>query len=102
MTMQRCNERFKCLLARAALFAAAFATSATLLLAVGGAFHSASSEPVLADSLPARLAVAGCDRLGARVARQRCVQRLVAEAKARDAGAAQLAALAARQSRAGQ
>jgi hypothetical protein len=102
MNMERYYERLKCLLARAAVFAAAFATSATLLLAVGGAFYSVSSEPVLADSPRARFAVAGCDALGDRVARQHCVRRLVAEAKARDAGATQLAALAAHQRGAGQ
>jgi hypothetical protein len=96
MTMKRYYERLKRLRARAAVFAAAFATSATLLLAVGGAFYRVSSEPVLADSPQARFAVARCDALGDRVARQHCVRRLVAEAKARDAGAAQLATLAAR------
>ena len=102
MTMERYYERHKSLPARAAIFAAAFTTSATLLLAVVGAFYSVSSEPVLADSPQARSAVAGCDAHGDRVARQRCVRRLVAEAQARDAGAAQLAALAARQNGAGQ
>jgi len=102
MTMERYYERHKCLSARAAIFTAAFATSATLLLAVVGAFYSVSSAPVLADSPQARSAVAGCDALGDRVARQHCVRRLVAEAKARDAGAAQLAALASRQRDAGQ
>jgi len=100
MTMK--HERLKRLSARAAVFAASFATSATLLLAVGGAFYSVSSQPVLADSPYARSAVAGCDALGDRVARQHCVRHLVAEAKARGAGAAQLAALAARQRGAGQ
>ena len=102
MTMERYYERLKCLSARAAVVAAAFATSATLLLAVGGAFYSVSSAPVLADSPQALSAVAGCDALGDRAARQHCVRRLVAEAKARDAGAAQLAALAARRFGAGQ
>jgi hypothetical protein len=102
MAMNCYYERLKRLLARAAVFAAAFVTSATLLLAVGGAFYSVSSEPVLADSPQARFAVAGCDAIGDRVARQRCVRRLVAEAQARDAGAAQLAALAANRSGSGQ
>jgi hypothetical protein len=97
MTMKRYYyERLQGLSARAAAFAAAFATTATLLLAVGGAFYSVSSQPVLADSPKARSAIAGCDVLDDRVARQRCVRRLVAEAKAHHAGAAQLAALAAR------
>lgn len=100
--MNRFYERLKGLLARVAVFAAAFVTSATLLLAVGSAFYTVSSEPVLADSPRARLAVAGCDALGDRVARQHCLQRLVAEAQARDAGAAQVAALAAYQRGAGQ
>ena len=81
---------------------AALAASATLLVAVGGAYYSLSSEPVLADSPYARSAVATCDALGDRVSRQHCVRHLVAEAKARDAGAAQLAALAARQRGVGQ
>ena len=99
MTMKRYyeHEPLKRLPARAAAFTAALATSATLLLAVVGAFYRVTSEPVLADSPQARSAVAGCDALGDRVARRHCVRRLVAEAKARDAGAAQLAALAARQ-----
>ena len=97
MTMERYYERPKCLSARAAVFAAALATSATLLLAVGGAFYSVSSEPVLADSPQARSAVAGCDALGDHAARQHCVWHLLAEANARDAGAARLAALAPRQ-----
>lgn len=102
MTMERYYERLKCLTARAAVLAAALATSATLLLAVGAAFYSVSSEPVLADSPHARSADASCDALGDRIARHHCVRRLVAEAKARDAGAAQLAALATRQRGAGQ
>ena len=100
--MERYYERLKRLSARAALFAAAFATSATLLIALVGAFYSVSSEPVLADSPHARSAVAGCDARGDRVARQHCLRRLVASAKARDAGASQLAALAPRQRGAGQ
>lgn len=98
VTMKRYYEHERInLQARAAAFAAAFATSATLLLAVVGAFYSVTSEPVLADPPQARSAVHGCDALGDRVARRHCVRRLLAEAKARDAGAAQLAALAARQ-----
>jgi len=50
MTMERLYERLKCLSARAAVIAAALATSATLLLAVSAAYYSVSSEPVLADS----------------------------------------------------
>ena len=95
--MKRFHESLKRLLARASVFAAAFVTSATVLLAVGGAFYSVSTEPVLADTPQARSAVAGCDALGDRAARQLCVQRLVAQARARDAGVAQLAALAASQ-----
>jgi len=102
MTMERYYERQMCPSARAAVLAAAFATSATLLLAVGGAFYNVSSEPVLADSPRARTAVAGCDALDDRVARQHCVRRLVAEAKAHDAGAAQVAAFTTRRRGAGQ
>ena len=85
---------FKQIWQRAAAFAAAFAMSATVLIAVIGAFYSASREPVLADSPQARSAVAGCDARGDRAARQPCVRRLVASAKAHDAGASQIAALA--------
>jgi hypothetical protein len=81
--------------ARLAPFAAAFATSATLLLAVVGAFYSVSSDPVLADSPEAQSAVAGCDARSDRVAREHCVRRLVAKAQARDAGASQVATIAA-------
>ena len=95
--MERYYGPFKHFRARAAAFAAAFAISATLLLALVGAFYSVSSESVLADSPQARLAVARCDARGDRVARQQCVRRLVASAKAHDAGASQLAALAPRQ-----
>ena len=72
--MERYYEPFKRFWARAA----AFATSATLLLAVVGAFYSVSSESVLADSPQARSAVAGCDARGDGVARQHCGRRLVA------------------------
>jgi hypothetical protein len=102
MTMERYYDPFKHFWARAAAFAAAFAMWATLLLALGGAFYSVSSEPVLADSPHARAAVAGCEARGDRVARQHCVRRLVASAKAHDAGAPQLAALAPHQRDAGQ
>jgi hypothetical protein len=102
MTMERYYEPFKHLWARAAAFAAAFATSATLLLALASAFYSVSSEQLLADSPQARSAVAGCDTRGDRVARQDCVQHLVANAKAHDAGASQLAALAPHKRGAGQ
>ncbi len=62
ITMERYYEPFKRFRARAAT--AAFATSATLLVALVGAFYSVSSEPVLADSPQARSAVAGCDARG--------------------------------------
>ena len=92
--MERYYEPFKRFWARAAAFSAAFAISATLLIAIVGAFYSVSSEPVLADSPEARSAVAGCDARSDRVAREHCVRRLVASAKAHDAGASQLAAAA--------
>ena len=100
--MERYYEPFKHLWARATAFAAVFATSATLLLALASAFYSVSSEQVLADSPQARSAVADCDTRGDRVARQHCVQRLVADAKAHDAGASQLSALAPHKHGAGQ
>jgi hypothetical protein len=87
---------------RAALSAAAFTMSATLLLAVVSAFYIVSSEPMLADSAEARAAVAACDAHVDRVARQRCVRRLVAKVQAEDAGASQVATLAARQRRTAQ
>ena len=93
--MERYYERLKRPSTRAALFASAFATSVTLLLAVGSAFYSLSNEPVLADSPHARLAAERCDALGHRDARQHCMRRLVVEANAHDAGAAKLVALAA-------
>jgi len=85
---------------RVALGAAAFATSATLMLAVLGAFYSVSSEAVLADSPEARAAVAGCEAR-VRLGRQQCVRRLVANAQARDAGASQVATVASRRRWAG-
>ena len=96
------KEPFKSFRARAAAFAAAFALSATLLIAIVGAFYSVASEPVLADSPQARSTVAGCDARRDRVAQQHCLRRLVARAKAHDAGASQLATLASRQRGAGQ
>jgi hypothetical protein len=95
MTMERYYGQLKTFWARSALCAAAFTTSATLLLAVVGAFYSVSSEPVLADSPLARSAVSGCDARTDRVARQRCVRSLVARAWAQDTGASQTTALAA-------
>ena len=95
-TLERYFGPCKHLRARAAAFGAAFAISATLLIAVVGAFYSVSSEPVLADSPQNRSAVADCDARGDRVARRHCVRRLVASAKAQDAGASQIAALAPR------
>ena len=100
--MKRPYEPFKHFRVRAAAFFAAFAMSATLLIALVGAFYSVSSEPVLADSSQARSAVADCDARGDRIARQHCLRRLVATAKAHDAGASQLAAAAPRQRGAGQ
>lgn len=100
--MNHYDQGLKYHLARATLIAAALVMSATLLLAVGGAFYSVSSEPVLADTPRARLAVASCDALGDRGARQHCVKRLVADAQARDAGSAQLAELSASGSGVGQ
>jgi hypothetical protein len=100
--MERYYGRLKNLRARVAFGAAAFATSATLLLAVLSAFYSVSSEALLADSPEARSALAGCESRGDDVARRHCVLRLVARAQARDAGASQVAAVAARRRGPGQ
>jgi hypothetical protein len=62
MTMQRYYGPFKHFWARAAAAAAAFAMSATLLLALLGAVYSVSSAAVLADSPQARSAVAAAMR----------------------------------------
>jgi hypothetical protein len=94
MAMEPYVGSLKNLKTRLAHCAAAFATSATMLLAVVSAFYSVSNEPVLADSPEARSAIAGCDALGDRVARQHCVSRLVAKAQAQDGGASQVATLA--------
>ena len=101
MTLESHFGPFKHFRARAAAFLAAFGVSATLLIAIVGAFYSVSSEPVLADSSQARSAVADCE-VRDRVARQHCVRRSVASAKAHDAGASQLAALAPHRRGAGQ
>ena len=100
--MERRYGHLKNFWARVGLSAAAFATSATLLLAVLAAFYTVSSDPVLADSPEAQSAVAGCDALRERVARQQCVRRLVARARAQDAGASQIATVAGNPRRAGQ
>ena len=87
-------ERFKHFWLRPMLFAAAMGMSATLLLSVCSAFYIVSSDPVLVDTPEARYQVAGCEALGDRVARQRCVRHLVTRASAQDAGTSQLAAIA--------
>jgi hypothetical protein len=92
--MKHYEGPFKQIWQRAAGFAAAFAMSATVLIAVVGAFYNVSREPVLSDSPQARSAVARCDARGDRAARQHCLRHLVASAKAHDAGASQIAALA--------
>ncbi|MCW5636598.1 MAG: hypothetical protein KIT17_24930 [Rubrivivax sp.] len=78
---------------RAALASVAFVAAAAVVCAVAVAFDSVSREPFLRDSPEARFAVARCDALGERAARHRCVARLVAAAKASDAGAARVAAV---------
>ena len=92
--MERYYGYLKSLRARIACFAAAFVMSGTLLLAVAGAFYSVSSDPMLADPPDAQSASAGCDELGDRVARQHCVEHLVAKAQVQDAGASRVATLA--------
>jgi hypothetical protein len=96
MPMERYYGHLKNFWTRVGLSAAAFTMSATLLVAVVSAFYIVSSEPVLADSPDARSAVVACDARGDRVARQRCDRRLLANARAQDAGASQVATLAAR------
>ena len=100
--MNRYHEHLKSSRNRGVALAAAFATSATLLLALGSAFYSVPGEPVLADSMHARCNVARYDTLGEHVERQHCMQRLMAQARAPDAGTAQLAELAASRSGGGQ
>ncbi|MCL4697590.1 MAG: hypothetical protein KJ023_11160 [Burkholderiaceae bacterium] len=78
----------------AALAVAALATAAATLLVVLAAFAGAASEPFLRDTPAARLAVARCDALGERGRRHACVHRLVAAAKASDAGAGRVGRLA--------
>lgn len=81
-------------LARAALVAASFVTTSALMLALGAAFDAASREPWLRDTPQVRVAVAACDARASRDARRNRLRTVVAEARARDAGAARLAALA--------
>lgn len=83
--------RSRLLLSKAALVAAAFAASSALFLAVGAAFHSASSELWLRESPQARLVAERCEALNERAARHGCVRAAVAQAQARDGGAAPLA-----------
>ncbi|MBL8289799.1 MAG: hypothetical protein JNL85_17580 [Rubrivivax sp.] len=74
---------------------ASFAMAAAVMLVVLAAFDSVSREPFLRDSREARAAVARCDARGDRAARERCVRRLIAAAKASDADAARIARVAA-------
>ena len=94
--MERYYGSLKILRARVAFGAAAFATSATLMLAVLSAFYSVSSEALLADSPEARSALAACESRGDDVAQRNCLRRLVANARAREAGASQVLTVAAR------
>lgn len=85
-------ESLKPPLFRASLALASFVSSSLLVLAVGAVFDSASSQPWLRES-PQSLRVAQrCAALPERAARHACVKAAVAQAQARDAGAAQLAA----------
>lgn len=86
-------ERLESFVARAALAVASFAASSLIMLAVASAFHAASSEPWLRDSAHARAVAERCGAYAERNARHQCVRGAVIEAQARDAGAAQLAAL---------
>lgn len=85
-------KRFKFLFVRAAMFAASFASSSLVFVALGAAFHNVSSDAWLRDSPEARRVAARCEGYGERKARHDCVRGAVMEAQARDAGAAQLAA----------
>jgi hypothetical protein len=85
-------DRLKAMAARTAIVAASFVATVTLMLAVGAAFHAASSQPWLRDTPQARSAVARCAGRSDRETRQQCLQAVVAEARARDAGGARLAA----------
>lgn len=93
--MNRHLEALKRPLASSAIVLASFTASAACLSAVALVFDHASSEPFLRDSAQARLAVARCDQLGQRSARDRCVHRLVVEARVRDAYASRPVAVAA-------
>jgi hypothetical protein len=85
-------EKLKSFGWRAACFAASFVASASVLVAVGGAFHSASGQRWLSDSAHARDVAVRCAGLAEREARHRCVQAAVHAARARDLANAQLAA----------
>lgn len=76
---------------RVVLVVAAAAAAAAQFVVVAAAFNDASREPFLRDTPHNRLAVARCEAHGAREARDHCVRRLVAAAKASDAGTAKLA-----------
>lgn len=80
-------------LARSAIVLASFTVSAACLCTIALIFGHASSDPFLRDSAQARLAVARCDALGNRGARDRCVHRLVVEASGRDADVVRLTAV---------
>jgi hypothetical protein len=86
-------ESSKNVLARAAIFGASFVVTALLMVVVGAAFDSASSQPWLRDSPQARQAVAHCRAHAGRAAQRDCLSQVVAAARARDAGVAHWAAL---------
>jgi hypothetical protein len=94
--MHPLKQRLKHWVVGAACFAAAFVASSFVVLAVGVAFHVASREPWLAESPQSRAVAQRCFADGERADRYRCVRAAVAAALARDAGAAQVAALGAR------
>ena len=94
MTKQPCHGRFKHFWLRPALLAAASGMSATVLLSVCSAFYIVSSEPVLVDTPQARSAVADCEALGDRLARQGCVRLLISRASVQDTDASRIAAIA--------
>jgi hypothetical protein len=80
---------------RVAVFVASFAATSAVMVAVGAVFHAAGSGAVLRDTPQARAAVARCDARPLRKQRSDCVRHVVAQARARDAGASMMAAASA-------
>lgn len=77
---------------RAALVAASFVASSSVMLGVGAVFDSASREPWLRDSPQARLAMADCNARSSRAEQRGCARQVLAAAQARGAQVATIAA----------